>query len=349
MVAYPLLPVSERSAGGAEQILWTLERELNRRGWQTEVAACTGSEIAGRLIVTGPASRALDAFAQREREHADCVVDACRTGNYALLLDHSGSFFRHARQLSVPVLASLHLPRQLYPPETFDTLSENVSFHCVSQSQSREFTDLPRMLGVVPNGIDLSRFAPPDGPRSAAVHPRFLLWLGRVCPEKAPHLAIAAAQRAGLPIVLAGQVYPFSWHRDYWEREVRPRIDGVQVRWVELPSFAEKSRLLREAHALLLTSQIAETSSLVALEAMASGTPVVALRRGALSEIVRPGTGFLVESVEEMAAACARVDELRPEDCREWVAQHFSSAKMADGYEAMVEAVLANTAKALAS
>ena len=171
----------------------------------------------------------------------------------------------------------------------------------------------------------------------------YLLWLGRVCPEKAPHLAIDAAERAGLPIVLAGQVYPFAWHREYWEREVRPRIVSAhepahgRVRWVELPSFAEKCRLLRNARALLVTSQIAETTSLAALEAMASGTPVIAFRRGALPEVVAEGTGFLVDSVEQMAAACRRLGEIRAEDCRAWVEQNYSARAMADGYEAMMD------------
>ena len=390
LVAYPLLPVSQESAGGAEQILWTLERELAQRGWQTEVAACAGSQVAGRLLVTGAAPQGLDGFAKREREHTEHVVAACAANDYAIILDHSGHFFQHvsefAAQVRVPVLASLHLPRELYAPDAFEHVAENVYFHCVSESQRREFTDLPRMLGVVRNGIAAERFSGIEaerfseievqrfseieaerfaeivaarcacgkgegGPHSPSVgqcgEPAtgvrdYLLWLGRVCPEKAPHLAIDAAERAGLPIVLAGQVYPFAWHREYWEREVRPRIVSAhepahgRVRWVELPSFAEKCRLLRNARALLVTSQIAETTSLVALEAMASGTPVIAFRRGALPEVVGERTGFLVDNVEQMAAACARLGEIRGEDCRIWVERKYSVGTMADAYEALM-------------
>jgi glycosyltransferase involved in cell wall biosynthesis len=139
-----------------------------------------------------------------------------------------------------------------------------------------------------------------------------------------------------LPIVIAGQVYPFQWHRDYWEREVKPLIDGDKVRWVELPTFAEKTELLRTARALLVTSQVAETTSLVALEAMASGTPVIAFRVGALSEVVTNGTGFLVNGVEEMATACRKVSGIRADDCREWVLREYSARAMADGYEALI-------------
>jgi glycosyltransferase involved in cell wall biosynthesis len=206
----------------------------------------------------------------------------------------------------------------------------------VSQAQQREFVDLPRMLGVVRNGIDVERFAAAcEGPGGGKAD--YLLWLGRVCPEKAPHLAIAAAERAGLPIVLAGQVYPFAWHQQYWEREVKPRIDGRRVQWVPLPSFAEKTKLLRQARGLLVTSLVGETTSLVALEAMASGTGVIAFRRGALEEVVTEGTGYLVDGVEAMAEACVRLGSIRAQDCRTWVEREYSAQAMADGYERLIE------------
>jgi glycosyltransferase involved in cell wall biosynthesis len=346
MVAYPLLPVSDESAGGAEQILWTLEGELAGRGWETEVAACAGSHVRGRLLATGAAPLHRDGFAGREREHTERVVAACSAGGVlrrpAMVLDHSGHFFRHvseyAAQVQAPVLATLHLPRGLYGEEAFAGVAENVYFHCVSEAQRAEFMDLPRMLGVVRNGIRVERFGAGGSPGVAEQAPPedYVLWLGRVCPEKAPHLAMEAAERAGLPIVVAGQVYPFSWHQQYWESMVKPRIDGRRVRWVELPSFAEKTKLLRQARGLLVTSLVAETTSLVALEAMASGTPVIAFRRGALAEVVTETTGYLVDDVEEMAAACGELGAIRAEDCRAWVEREYSAGAMADGYERLI-------------
>jgi len=330
MVAYPLLPVSEASAGGAEQILWTLERELKRRGWETEVAACAGSQVAGKLVATGEAPQGQDAFGAREREHTQHIIEACIENQYSIVLDHSGHLFRHAARVNALVLATLHLPRELYGPEMFEGLTENVYFNCVSQSQRASFTDIPQLLGVVRNGIDLTRF------KIGGRKKDYLLWLGRVCPEKAPHLAVAAAKKAGLPIVLAGQVYPFAWHNQYWESKVAPLIDGQQVRFVELPTFTEKTKLLREARALLVPSLIGETTSLVSLEAMASGTPVIGFQGGALSQVVPKGTGFLVLDVDEMAAACAAVSEIRAADCRQWVEREFSSITMGDEYETMI-------------
>jgi len=331
MVAYPLLPVSERSAGGAEQILWALEKELAAGGSQTEIAACAGSELRGKLIATGEITEEIrDGIAEREREHTDRVLAACANGNFDVVLDHSGHFFQHAAKVPVPVLATLHLPRSLYPAEIFKNPAKNLYFNCVSESQKAEFKDLPHMMAVVRNGIDVSRF--PIGRRRAD----FVMWLGRICPEKAPHLAIDAAIKAGVPIVVAGQVYPFEWHQQYWEREVKPRIDHDKVRFVELPSFEEKAKLLREARALLVTSQVAETTSLVALEAMACGTPVIAFNVGALKEVVTKDTGILVNSVDEMARACGALDGIRALDCRAWVEQQYSVRAMAEGYEALI-------------
>ena len=196
------------------------------------------------------------------------------------------------------------------------------------------------MLGVVPNGIMLERFIGDDhveGRRSG------LLWLGRICEEKAPHLALEIARNAGLPITLAGQVYPFSYHQQYFEREVMPLLQAMpEARWLDSPSFTQKLQLLRYAEALLITSQVDETSSLVAMEAAACGTPVVAFHRGALSQVVANGkTGFVVSDVAEAAEALTRIKNISADTCRDYARQHFSSRRMANSYVEMYKTVLA--------
>jgi glycosyltransferase involved in cell wall biosynthesis len=325
-VAYPLLPVSEASAGGAEQVLWTLERELAAEGWETVVAACAGSKVSGRLLETGEPPHMLDRFEERAREHTEAVVAECMSNEYDIILDHSSHFFRHARRVTPHVLATLHLPRSFYPADAFTDVAHNVLFACVSESQIADFRDVPRVAGVVRNGIALERFV------MGRERHKFVLWIGRVCPEKAPHLAVQAARRAKMDIVVAGEIYPFDSHQQYWENELRPLIDGRRVRWVRLPSFEDKLKLLREAAAVLITSQVAETSSLVAMEALACGTPVIAFDSGALSEVVVQQTGYIVQSVETMSAACTIVGSIRARDCRDWVEKHFSGRAMMEGY-----------------
>jgi len=343
-VGYPLLKVSDESAGGAEQVLLTLEHEMVAAGHHTAVAACDGSRVGGRLLATGAAATAPDQYERREHEQSACILQFLRENpcEFDLIHDQSGSFFRHAAECPAPALATLHLPRTFYPKELFRTLPPNLWFNCVSESQARTFDDLPNMAGVVQNGIAVERYP------LAREKADYLLWLGRICEEKAPHLAIAAAQQAGLPLVIAGQVYPFRYHRDYFEREVRPRISG-RVRFVESPSFEDKVKLLRDARAVLLTSTANETSSLVAMEAMACGTPVVAFRREAFAEIVADGeTGFIVDTAEEMVSAVGKVDRISPEMCREQLQRRFRASRMAQGYEGLYRRVVM-AAKGLAA
>ncbi len=337
-VSYPLLAVSEKSPGGAEQMLLTLEREMRTAGHRVTVAACDGSVVEGRLLATGRAAAAQDEFEKREREQSGHILRYLQAhpGQFDLIHDESGSFFRHAGRCPAPVLATLHLPRSFYREEGFRKLPENLAFNCVSHSQARSFEDLPNLLGVAQNGIAVERFA------FCEVKQEYLLWLGRICEEKAPHLAIAAAREAGARLIIAGQVYPFRYHRQYFERELKPHL-GDEVRLVESPTFESKVALLRNARAVLLTSTVEETSSLVAMEAMACGTPVIAMRRGAFPEIVAHGeTGFIVDDVSAMAAAIAQAEWISPFDCRERVERLFSVRRMAREYEALYRRVLAS-------
>jgi glycosyltransferase involved in cell wall biosynthesis len=328
-VSYPMLPVSDASCGGAEQMLCTLEQEMASRGHDTAVAACEGSRVSGELVATGSAPTAPDGFEKRAAEHSEVVVAAVNAGNFDLVHDKSGFFWRHASRVKPPVLATLHLPRSFYDHALFRDVPENVHFNCVSRSQAESFHDVPGFKGVVSNGIAVERF------RLGLQKENYVLWLGRICPEKAPHLAIDAAAKAGVRLIIAGHIYPFSWHHLYFDQEIRPRLErfGERVQWIKLPSFDEKVDLLSRAKALLLPTLAPETSSLVAMEAMASGTPVIAFPNGALPEILDDQAGVLVNDVEEMSRAIRDVDHFSPVRARNIAGGRFSSRTMADGYE----------------
>lgn len=340
-VAYPMLAVSVESCGGAEQMLWALEAEIARRGHHTVVAACEESRVTGELFATGTAPREPDQFEQREAEHAARILAHLARVQQSpqrldLVHDESGWFWRHAAETGAPMLATLHLPRGFYPAGAFDRLPPNLFFNCVSATQLRTFAGLPRMLGAVRNGIRLELF-----PRAQIGRENYLLWMGRICEEKGTHVAMEVARRAGLPLVIAGDVYPFSYHRAYFEREIRLHLTQRSVRHVGPPGFEEKLDLLRRARALLLPSLVDETSSLVAMEAMACGTPVVAFRRGAIPEIVDDGvTGFLVDSAEDMARAVERVGEINPLACRARVEENFTASRMAAEYEGLYDRIV---------
>jgi glycosyltransferase involved in cell wall biosynthesis len=342
-VAYPLLQVHDESAGGAEQILWTLEREVARNGVHTTtVAASAGSRVSGELFSTGYPCTRPDDYERRRTEHEDQVIEfVCRRARegkaFDLIHDHSSSFWKRAAEIDTPVLATLHLPRNFYPEGSFNDVPANVNFNCVSDSQAHSFASLDALAGVVSNGIALDCFADGADAESGIRNREGLLWLGRICEEKAPHLALEIAAQADLPITIAGQVYPFSYHQQYFEREVAPRLQSVpSARFISAPSAELKRRLLRESQALLITSLAEETSSLVAMEAAASATPVVAFRKGAHAEVVRDGvTGFLVEDVSQAVLALQSISSISSETCVQHAQKNFSAARMAERYSVL--------------
>jgi glycosyltransferase involved in cell wall biosynthesis len=168
------------------------------------------------------------------------------------------------------------------------------------------------------------------------------VWLGRICEEKGTHVALDIAAKAGMPITIAGQVYPLSYHQQYFDREIAPRVQGTSnARLVASPSFEHKRRLLCEAQAVLITSLVDETSSLVAMEAAASGTPVIAFRRGALPEVIEDRvTGFLVQDTNEAVSALQQIHQISAQRCASHAHKNFSSKSMADGYAALYRRLL---------
>ena len=160
-----------------------------------------------------------------------------------------------------------------------------------------------------------------------------MLWRwGDICPEKGFHLALQAARMARCELVLAGQVFPYASHLDYFRTRIEPLIDERR-RFIGPVGPARKRQLLAEARCLLIPSTVAETSSLVAMEAFAAGTPVVAFGAGALPEIVENGrNGFLVSDAKEMAAAIGKAGHLNPEVCRSSARSRFSADRMIERY-----------------
>jgi glycosyltransferase involved in cell wall biosynthesis len=227
---------------------------------------------------------------------------------------------------ALPVLVTLHLPPGWYPAEVFESLRPDVHLCCVSDAQRRRCPDGARIFATVPNGVAVERF---DARREKD---RYVVALGRICPEKGFHLALDAARRAAVPLVLAGEVFRYAAHETYFEEMIVPRLDAARS-FVGRVGFERKRALLARARCLLVPSLVAETSCLVAMEAMASGTPVVAFRSGALVDLVEHGrTGFLVDGVDEMADAIAAAGMVDPRECRRVADARFSAEAMTRRY-----------------
>lgn len=335
-VAYPLAPVGPDAVGGAEQVLTQVEAGLVAAGHRSVVVACEGSTCAGRLVST-PRHLGLvdDPTWERAREaHRDAIGRALAEHPVDLVHMHGIDFHRYLPPEGIPVLATLHLPPAWYPLEVFRLERPHTYLHCVSAAQRRACPPGARLLPDVPNGVPVDALAARHAQR------RFALMLGRVCPEKGFHLALDAARTARVPLLLGGRVYPYPEHRRYFTEEVAPRLDRWR-RFLGPLGFRRKRRLLNAARCLLVPSLAPETSSLVAMEAMACGTPVIAFRAGALPDLVEHGrTGFLVDDVRQMADAIHQADALDPEECRAVARQRFSQRTMAARYMELYQRVL---------
>ena len=325
-VGYPLFPVHQGSGGGAEQILGVLDRALMRSGHRSTVIAAAGSLVAGQLIETPGAGQQITEMARQAAQyaHRGCISDVLRDCPPDLIHFHGLDFFKYRPgQSAVPQLVTLHLPIDWYPSDLFD--ASGIAFNCVSRSQSHA-QPAGHALAVIPNGIELNSFV------FSATKQDFLLWLGRVCPEKGPDIALRVAHQLDLPLMLAGPVHPFEAHLKYFAQQVEPLLDSKR-RYVGAVDKEQRASLLTGARCLLIPALAAETSSLVAMEAACSGTPVVAFRSGALSEIVEEQvTGFLSASEEEMAQQVERTQGISPFVCREVAEKRFSSDRMFRDY-----------------
>lgn len=208
-----------------------------------------------------------------------------------------------------------------------------VNYVTISDSQ-RAKERMPRMR-TIHHGLDTS-FCEclPDGPRE------YLVFLGRIAPIKGTHLAIAAAKRAGIPLKIAGEVQPM--FREYFDREIKPHLDGKFVKYLGEVDRHAKSELLGGARALLFPIQWEEPFGLVMVEAMACGAPVLAMSRGAVPELVKDGiSGYLCASVEEMAEQALEL-HLQPEAVRRYVQENFSAEKMARRYASLYAELVQN-------
>jgi glycosyltransferase involved in cell wall biosynthesis len=337
-VAYPFAPVGPDAVGGAEQVVSGLDHAIVAAGHRSLVVACDGSVTAGTLLpIRRVGSDTIDTVA-RNTVHAAVRETLERAAAEADILHlHGVDFHAYLPSPAVPTLVTLHLPPSWYPQASLAPIRPRTWFNCVSRSQQG---DCPAGISLVPfirNGVPVEALAAfRHAPRGYA------LMLGRICPEKGQHLALQAAHVAGVSLLLGGEIFPYREHRAYFNDCVRPLLDKRR-RYLGPLGFTRKRRLLGGARCLLVASLAAETSSLVAMEALACGTPVIAFPAGALPEIIEHGrTGLLVDGVDAMAAAIDRVPSIDRMVCRQAALQSFSARRTAGEYLALYHRLAAS-------
>jgi glycosyltransferase involved in cell wall biosynthesis len=312
---------------------------LARRGHAVTLMAARGSRIDGRLVAypwAGRRPKPLRAAARAVFE-TRLALELARGPDAVLAFgrtDHLGQALATGR----PLVYRFSNPIR---PEEVARLRARARGPLTLVALSEAHAGAGRGDGwrIIPNGVDLARLTP-----AARSGPRRLAFLGRLTRAKGVDTAIRVARRAGLPLTLAGTVPDEPGAAAFFEAEVRPHL-GDGVAWIGEVDEAAKTRLLRQSAALLMPLRWEEPFGIVAVEALACGTPVIATPRGAMPEVIRDGvTGYLAEGEAAMADAIARLDRLDRRACRAEAESRFSADAMVEGYLAALDAARAPAA-----
>jgi glycosyltransferase involved in cell wall biosynthesis len=264
----------------------------------------------------------------RELNHTSWSIrDALSTCDIIHVQSAHGLAF--SRYSECPFVLTLHGPHQPFLSE-FYSYYPDVEYVAISDAQARQ-ESLPK-LRTIHHGIDLEQY------RFVQHKQQYLSFIGRIAPIKGTHLAIEVALRAEIPLKIAGEVQPA--YREYFEKKIRPQIDGKMVEYIGPADLNAKNELLGNSMAMLFPIQWNEPFGLVMVEAMACGTPVLAMPGGSVPEVVREGvSGHICRSIRDMTK---RVRDLRiePATVRRYVEQNYSIDRMVDKYVALYEDTL---------
>jgi glycosyltransferase involved in cell wall biosynthesis len=349
MLAPPWISVPAPGYGGVESVVSTLTEALVRRGHAVTLFCAPGS-VSRANVVTLLEQSHPDEIERSlyEVDHVgqafDQIDPASNIDRFDVVHDHCGfTGLAMANRIDTPLVHTVHGAFTAETAAFYGRHGHKGTLVGISRAQ---LASAPPELGPIdsiPNPIDLRAW--PLQERKGD----YLLWIGRITPEKGPHRAIAAARAADVPLVLAGIVQPGK--QAFFDRELAPHIDGNNVRFVGEVGGTAKRALFARARGLLMPIRWDEPFGMVMVEALACGTPVIAFPEGAARELVVDGkTGFLVDSERAMADAIGRLPRIDARDCRTWVSQHCDVEVVAAAYEGTYRSVaLPSVVRALAS
>ena len=333
MLAPPWIPVPAPGYGGVESVVSTLTEALVRRGHDVTLFCAPGS-VSEATVVTLLQGSHPDEIERSlyEVDHVGQAFDridlAAASGDgFDVIHDHCGfTGLAMAGRIDTPLVHTLHGPFTRETAAFYGRHGHKGTLVGISRAQLAAAPPELGLIPSIPNPIDL-RAWPLQQHKGD-----YLLWIGRMTPEKGPHRAIAAARAVDVPLVLAGVIQP--GQQEFFDREVAPHLDGTRVRFVGEVGGSVKQSLFASARGLLMPIRWDEPFGMVMVEALAGGTPVIAFAEGAARELVIHGrTGFLVDDERAMADAIGHLPRIDPRACRDWVSQHCDGEAVAAAYE----------------
>ncbi|TAF10994.1 MAG: glycosyltransferase family 4 protein [Nostocales cyanobacterium] len=322
--------------GGIELVVSLLTDELVRRGHEVTLFASGDSLTLANLVSVHPRALRLDSSVKESGiyEVLQLALVYERAEEFDIIHSHMGHTpLAYTNLVKTPTVHTLH---GIFTPdnEIIFKYAKKQPYISISDSQREPRLGL-NYVTTVYNGIDVSSYKfypePIDEP--------YLAFLGRMSPEKGPHLAIEIAKKAGWRLKMAGKVDVVDM--EFFEKEIQPQIDGEQIQYLGEANHAEKNVLMGGAVATLFPITWREPFGLVMVESMATGTPVIAMRMGSTEEVIAHGeTGFLCNNIQDCIRAIDKVNRLNRYACRQYVENHFSVEQMTDGYEAVYQQIL---------
>jgi glycosyltransferase involved in cell wall biosynthesis len=322
--------VPPRGYGPWEQVASTLTEGLVARGHDVTLFATADSTTSARLHAECPAG--YEEAAGIDAKVYEGLHDAAlfeRAGDFDIISNQFDFLpLTYSRLVATPVVTTIHgfSSERIVPVyAAYDDIAHYVAISEANRHPSLTYD------ATIHHGIDLTQFAVGRGDGG------YLLFLGRIHPDKGTDVAIEVARRSGMPLVIAGVVHDEAYFRE----RVEPQVDGVHVRFVGAVGPVDRDRLLGGAAALLHLISFSEPFGLSVVEALATGTPVVATRMGSLPELIRDGvTGFLVADADAAVDAVAALASLDRRDCRSDAETRFSAERMVTDYESLFARIL---------
>ncbi|MDQ2984053.1 MAG: glycosyltransferase family 4 protein [Actinomycetota bacterium] len=321
--------------GGIEWVVALLANGLVDAGHEVTLFAAGGSRTKAELVAVyeDPPSELIGRSLPELRHAFACYTHA---DDFEVINDHSGHLGATLGGLvETPVLHTAHGPLVGEPGEVYEQMGKlvpRVGLISISLNQRKPKPDLNWAANCY-NALDPQHY--PCQPSKGD----YLLFLGRMSPDKGAHRAIWMAKETGLPLKLAGKKHDPKEER-YFHELVEPHLGG-NIEYLGEVTHGEKVELLQHARVTLFPIEWEEPFGLVMIESMACGTPVIATRRGAVPEVVEDGrSGIVVDDYREMPAAIEQSDALDPIECRRYVEEHFAPERMVADYERAYEAAI---------
>ena len=332
LIAAPFIAVPPADYGGTELFVGHLAEGLTRQG--IEVVVYTNGEStvnAERRWIyersQWPIKPSEQTWVKELNHEAWAVQDAAKDCD--IIHVQSAQAIAFSRFVNRPMVLTLHGPHE---PKLSEYYAQYPDVHYVCISDAQKQTESMPKLRTIHHGIDVSLY------RLIEEKQRYLSFIGRIAPLKGTHLAIEVAQRTGIPLKIAGDIQPAN--REYFEKKIQPEIDGRLVQYIGLADLQAKNELLGNSMAMLFPIQWNEPFGLVMVEAMACGTPVLAMPGGSVPEVVRDGvSGYVCRTVRNMAKRVGNLD-LEPANVRRYVEENFSVEHMVKNYVTLYDEIL---------